>query len=220
MATEVKRLKVDTPTEQQSALSLVEYGSDGSEDESEQKSEGESEEQADEANGLPAGFFDAGVEPELDEAEEDPDVQMDDEKPNDQPALPAGFFDSATEQKAAETKTSVGQIRVEQKKDLAKDLASFEAEIADLAEENSLVRTTDEADMQKSAIDELDRKDREWKARTQRLAKMRAVIQEGLKEMDASQMETNEEQADAASSGSDSDMSDIDEIVDWRSRTF
>ncbi|KAJ1935276.1 hypothetical protein FBU59_005441, partial [Linderina macrospora] len=128
MESEVKRLKVDANPEPQPIMSLVDYGSDSSDNEI----ESDSGEQMAEETGLPAGFFDPGVEPEEEEDEPEVDVQMD------EPALPSGFFDDANEQKAAETNTSVGQVRVEQKKDLEKDLASFEAEIADLAEENEV----------------------------------------------------------------------------------
>ncbi|KAI8319280.1 hypothetical protein GQ54DRAFT_335702 [Martensiomyces pterosporus] len=241
---EAKRQKVDAADSPH--LALFSYGSDSdnntSDDDGDDKGKNATQntdkvedESSNMDDQLPAGFFDEGIQPDDDDGDDDDNAHShnDNEETNkgeqnghaaaDSGAeprvnLPQGFFDSTDEQAAVSLGLTVAQVEADKEKTLARELANFESEIADLAQEGAEVRTEDEVNLHRSLEEDLEQQDGLWKARTARLTKMRRIIKDGVEEMDPNEKpDASNTAGPDSSSDEESDAEDYAEFLDWRS---
>ncbi|KAJ2760746.1 hypothetical protein IWQ56_005412 [Coemansia nantahalensis] len=146
--------------------------------------------------GLPASFFDQGVEPA--DASSDDDGRSGDDRDagGDASGVPAGFFDASAE--------TVPQADA----NLEESLAAFERDISGLPQAPDAPAAEEPDEPDGNAAEQGD----QWAVRTQRLVRLRAIIKDGQREMDPSEGAAMEQ---ASSSGSDSDC-DFAEFESWR----
>ncbi|KAJ1955392.1 hypothetical protein GGI12_005569, partial [Dipsacomyces acuminosporus] len=228
---EAKRQKIGKADGSQAAL--FNYASDSDSEEGEKADTKDIDHEGDETQDgdgqLPAGFFDEGFEPEIDDQNTSTEIEEQAADAHEQPRgieepqinLPQGFFDNAVEQEAVKTGQTIDKVEAGKEKKLKKDLADFESEIAGLVEEGHAIRTEDEVRLHKSFEDDLEQQDELWKARTSRLAKMRSVIEDGIKQMDPAEAtepaQTDDVDTSDESDGESSDDAEYEEFLDWRS---
>ncbi|KAJ2830876.1 hypothetical protein FBU31_002413 [Coemansia sp. 'formosensis'] len=189
-----KRQKLEDEEAQQPTV-LVGYDSDESE---EAEDTAESKPDDGDASGLPAGFFDDGVEP-----------AAHNEGDGEQAALPSGFFDNPDDEKAA-----LASAVAEPDTTLDERLAEFESEIANLAEPTAAPPDAEEDDAEPSEETELEHQSEMWRQRTDKLIHLRSIIKEGIRDMDQGEQEPRAEDMSEDTGDSDSEYA---ELMDWRS---
>ncbi|KAI7832149.1 hypothetical protein BX661DRAFT_169962 [Kickxella alabastrina] len=200
-----KRQKTDNHN-----LALVNYGdSNSSESESGRESDSEINRASDGESpdnngvgGLPAGFFDSGVDPSKAESDDEMKVEIEDGRPIQAPKK--------------ETTSASGD-------GLERELAAFEDEVLQLEVSNGVKDKANESGESDELVDDImaesyvDRQGEIWETRTKRLLELHSRIKA---ELQNEQNEQNDQPPPSSSSSSDADSDLEDEILNWRNTGF